>query len=315
MALTSLASTALSQTAYNLVPYFALRPALFYDDVADVKPDQLTNPGKTVSFDTFADLAAATTVLTEGTDFAAVALSDSQTTVVLNEYANAVQTTALARALDIISINPVVLNVLGFNAGITQDTIARNAVQAGTNVIYPAALTTRNTITAASTLTGPKVMNAVANLRTNNVRPWNDGNYRAIIHPQVSYDLRQTTGAGGWNDVHVYSGPAGIFNGVVGTFGGVQFMEAPRAPLFVDAGSPGTVDVYGTLVMGQQAIVKAFTSGGGYTGGGLPTYGSVPVVDTAERFTGSYWKWCGGYAVFRQAALYRIESSSSIGTN
>lgn len=313
MALTGLAQTALSITAYNTLGYFALRPALFYDEVADVKPDTLTNPGKTVSFDIFNDLTAATTALTEGVDVPTVQMSDAQTTVVLNEYANAVQTTALARAFDFIPINPAIANVLGFNAGLTIDTIARNSVQAGSNVIYPAALSARNTITSTSSLTGPKVMNAVAQLRTNNVQPYEDGNFRAIIHPLVSFDLRQTVGAGGWNDVHAYSSPAGIMNGTIGTFGGVTFLEAPRAPLFALGGLGGAVNVYGTLVMGRQAIVKAFTSAGGYTGGNVPTFGTSPVIDVAERFDGQYWKACLGYNVFRQAALYRVESASTIG--
>lgn len=311
----ALASLSLSQTAFNTLAYYALRPQLFYDEVADVRPDTLTNPGKTVSFDVISDLAAITSSLTETSDVTIVSMSDSQVTVVLNEYANAVTTTALARAFDYIPVNPLVANVLGFNAGLSMDTIARNAVQAGTNVLYQSGVANRAAITASTNLTGSTIMQAVANLRTNNVQTFGDGQYRAIIHPLVSYDLRKSTGAGGWNDVHVYSAPQGIFNGTIGTFGGVTFMEAPRAPLFADTGSGSTVDVYGTLVMGRQAIVKAYTSAGGYAGGNEPTYGDVPVVDAAERFTGRYWKWCGGYGVFRQAALYRVEAASSIGAN
>lgn len=314
----ALSTLSLSQTGFNTLAYFALRPQLFYDDVADVKPDTLTNPGKTVSFDVISDLAAISSALTETSDVTIVSMSDSQVTVTMNEYANAVTTTALARAFDYIPVNPLVANVLGFNAGLSIDTIARNAVQGGTNALF-SGVADRTHIAAGTNLTGSFVMQAVANLRTNNVQTFGDGQYRSIIHPLVSYDLRKSTGAGGWNDVHVYSAPQGIFNGTIGTFGGVTFMEAPRAPWFVDAsngsGSTGTVDVYGTLVMGRQAIVKAYTSNGGYNGGASPTYGQVPVVDVAERFTGQYWKWCGGYNVFRQAALYRIESASSIGAN
>ena len=40
-----------------------------------------------------------------------------------------------------------------------------------------------------------------------------------------------------------------------------------------------------------------------------------PVTDRRRRFTGMGWYWLGNYAVFRQAALYRLESSSSIGDN
>jgi hypothetical protein len=41
----------------------------------------------------------------------------------------------------------------------------------------------------------------------------------------------------------------------------------------------------------------------------------VPVTDALRRFEGMGWKHLVGYGVFRQAALRRIESASSIGTN
>ena len=71
------------------------------------------------------------------------------------------------------------------------------------------------------------------------------------------------------------------------------------------------VDVYGTLVLGRQALAKAFSTGGGY--GIQPILVDIPVIDTLRRFTGVGWKHFVGYAPFRQAALFRIESGSSIG--
>jgi hypothetical protein len=72
-----------------------------------------------------------------------------------------------------------------------------------------------------------------------------------------------------------------------------------------------SVDVYGTLVMGRQALAKAYSTGGGY--GEQAQIVDVPVIDTLRRFTGVGWKHFVGYGVLRQAALYRIESGSSIG--
>ena len=93
-------------------------------------------------------------------------------------------------------------------------------------------------------------------------------------------------------------------------------MESPRAPLFANAsdgsGSTGTVDVYGTLIMGRQALAKAVSS---------VEYGSQPsivygtVTDVLQRFRPVGWKHFVGYGIFRQEALRRIESSSSIGAN
>ena len=72
-----------------------------------------------------------------------------------------------------------------------------------------------------------------------------------------------------------------------------------------------SVDAYYTLIMGQQALAKAFTTGDGY--GDQPIMGDTPVVDAAERITGVYWKHFAGYAVFRQQAMYRIASGSALG--
>ena len=73
------------------------------------------------------------------------------------------------------------------------------------------------------------------------------------------------------------------------------------------------MDVYGTLVMGRQALAKAWsiTDGNGPTPRVFPT----PIVDNLRRFLGMAWYWLGGYGIFRQAALRRIETSSSIGAN
>jgi hypothetical protein len=104
-------------------------------------------------------------------------------------------------------------------------------------------------------------------------------------------------------------------------FEGVRFVEAPRAPLFANAsdgsgsstGSLATVDVYGTLIMGRQALAKGISLGGEYGAQPGIVYGEV--TDILKRFRPVGWKHFVGYNVFRQEALRRIESSSSIGAN
>jgi len=346
-----------------------------------------------VTFTIASDLAEATTALNETSDVTPVAMSDSYITVTPLEYGNAVQLTSKLGATAFLEVNPIAANVVGWNAGISTDGIARTAAGAGTNVAY-AAGTTRAGLAKTNTLTGDMVRKAVANLRKNNVPTFN-GMYKGIIHPDASYDFRGATGGTNWSDPHVYSDPSGIYNGVIGNFQGVQFMETPRAPFFSDGGTnsytistiavassvatlttsaahglavgdtltisgatatsgtgstsqlgfntqftvatvPSTttltvsvaglsnvnagtsltlvvsaVDVYGTLVMGRQALAKAYSTGGGY--GEQAMIVDVPVIDTLRRFTGVGWKHFVGYSVFRQAALYRIESGSALG--
>jgi N4-gp56 family major capsid protein len=316
MAKTQVSSLNLTQVGYERLVYFALRPELFYDSVVEIGTTDLTNPGAQVKFTITADLAAATSALTEDTDVTPVAMSDSQVTVTLNEYGNAVQTTAKLRATAFAEVNPIVANVIGFNAGVSIDSVARNAAQAGTSVRYAGTATARNNVATSDLLVGNNVRRAVADLRSANVATYN-GLYKGIIHPDVSFDFRGATGGTNWSDPHVFADPSGIYNGVIGNFQGVQFMETSRAPLFPDAsngsGATGTIDVYGTLVMGRQALAKAHSTGGGY--GANPVLVDIPIVDVLRRFEGMGWKHFVGYSVFRQAALRRIESASSIGTN
>ena len=393
MALTQVSSLDISKAAYEQLAYYALRPELYYDALVEVQSTNATNRGVSVQFTIASDLSEATTALTETSDVTPVSMSDSYVVVTPLEYGNAVQLTSKLGATAFMEVNPIAANIVGWNAGISTDGIARAAAGAGTNVAYTSG-TTRAGLAKTNTLTGSDVRKAVASLRKNNVPTFN-GLYKGLIHPDASYDFRGATGGTNWSDPHVYSDPSGIYNGVIGNFQGVQFMETPRAPLFSDGGTnsytistiavatsvatlttsaahglavgdtltisgatatsgtgstsqvgfnaqftvatvPSTttltvsvaglsnvnagtslslvvsaVDVYGTLVMGRQALAKAFSTGGGY--GEQAIIVDVPVIDTLRRFTGIGWKHFVGYSVFRQAALYRIESGSSIG--
>lgn len=316
-ALTTTASLDIDQAAYDRLAYFALRPQLYFDSVADVKPTNQAMPGSSVIFTIVSDLSAATTALDESTDVDTVAMADSQVTVTLAEYGNAVKTTAKLRGTSFIEVDPVVANVVGYNAGLSLDTIARDVLKTGSNVRYATGGTTdptaRNTVEPNDTLVAADVRRARVDLVAANV-PEIGNLYVAWIHPDVSYDLRGETGAAAWRDPHTYSQPEEIWNGEIGAFEGFRFIETPRAPIFADAGSSTTLtDVYRTMFAGRQSLAKAWS----YTDGNGP-YPKVvpgPVTDDLRRFVPMGWYWLGGYAIFRQACLRAVESSSSIGTN
>jgi hypothetical protein len=68
--------------------------------------------------------------------------------------------------------------------------------------------------------------------------------------------------------------------------------------------------VYGTLFLGRQALAKAHSIVDG--NGENPHIVPGPVTDYLRRFLPLGWYHLVGYGVFRQAALRRVESSSSI---
>lgn len=330
MAITTTANISTDIAAHKRLMYYALRPQLFFDQIADVDSTDLTNIGSSVNFYFTNDMAAATTPLpSESADITPTTITDSSINVLLEEYGNAAQTTALARATSFLDISTSLANVIGFNAGLTIDTLAVNALAAGTNNVYSTVAggagtyattgteAANNRIIAADVISGNMVRFATAKLRAANVDPWMDSLYRGFMHPDVAYDFKGATGGTNWSDPHMYSAPEALFNGVVGAFQGVLWIETPRAPLVANvgdgAGGAGNVDAYYSLICGRQALAKAFSSHPEY--GSMPVWVDTPVIDLLRRFRGAGWKWLGNYKVFRQAAVWKLVTSSSIGAN
>ena len=320
MAVTQASSLSVDQAAYDRLAYFALRSELLFDQAADVQATNQAMPGSSVIFTIFSEMAAATSTISETSDLTPVTMADSQVTVTLAEYGNTVNTTAKLRGTSFLDVDAVAANLIGYNAGNSIDQVVSAVLAGGTNVVYGGGgssdPTSTVTIQAEDIIEANDVRKVTAALRGANVATFN-GYYMGYIHPDVSYDLRKETGNASWNAPHINVDTANIYNGEIGTFESVRFIETPRAPLAANASNgtstTGTIDVYGTLIMGRQALAKAYSQVDG--NGVVPKVVRGPVVDSLMRFNPIGWYWLGGYGRFREASLRRIDSSSSIGAN
>ena len=320
MAVTQASSLSVDQAAYDRLAYFALRSELLFDQAADVQATNQAMPGSSVIFTIFSEMAAATSPISETSDLTPVTMADSQVTVTLAEYGNTVNTTAKLRGTSFLDVDAVAANLIGYNAGNSIDQVVSAVLAGGTNVVYggggSSTPTSTVTIQAEDIVEANDIRQVTAALRGANVATFN-GYYMGYIHPDVSYDLRKETGNASWNAPHVQVDTANIYNGEIGTFESVRFIETPRAPLAANAsngtGTTGTIDVYGTIIMGRQALAKAYSQVDG--NGVVPKVVRGPVVDSLMRFNPIGWYWLGGYGRFREASLRRIDSSSSIGSN
>ena len=320
MAITQASSLSVDQAAYDRLAYFALRSELLFDQAADVQATNQAMPGSSVIFTIFSEMAAATSPISETTDLTPATMADSQVTVTLAEYGNTVNTTAKLRGTSFLDVDAVAANLIGYNAGNSIDQVVSAVLAGGTNVVYggggSSTPTSTVTIQAEDIIEANDVRQVTAALRGANVATFN-GYYMGYIHPDVSYDLRRETGNASWNAPHINVDTANIYNGEIGTFESVRFIETPRAPLAANASNgtstTGTIDVYGTLIMGRQALAKAYSQVDG--NGVVPKVVRGPVVDSLMRFNPIGWYWLGGYGRFREASLRRIDSSSSIGSN
>lgn len=122
------------------------------------------------------------------------------------------------------------------NAQLTIDTVVRNELCTGTNVLYADNMASgsaekvdaRGELTADCKLTPDMIARAVATLKKANA-PKYDGSYVAIVHPSVSYDLQRNPE---FIDINKYSNASTIFNGEIGKLYGVRFVESTEAAIF-----------------------------------------------------------------------------------
>ena len=298
----------LVQKAYDRLVEFALRSQPLLRSVADKRPARQSMPGSSVVFQIYSDMSKATTALSEQVDPDSVAIgAPTAVTVVLNEYGNAVLTTRKLQLMSLAEVDPAIANIVAFNMADSIDEIVQTELRGGTNVIYASnASGTRATattnVTGAHTLKAADIRLAIAKLRAGKAVARKGSLYWCAIHPEVSHDLRAETGSGAWRLPHEYQSNAEIWAGEIGTFEGAYFIESPRLYNSTDGGS--SARVFRTLLAGQQALAEAVAE--------EPHVVIGNVTDKLMRLRPIGWYGVLGFKRYREEALYRIESSSSI---
>ena len=213
-------------------------PRLVHDQFADYYPVP-QNGGKTIEFRKYDSLPKASTPLTDVLQMTAI---DN----------NVVQAT----------------RVLASQAGRTMDSITRDVLAGGTNVIYApklgadgaeTAVTSRKALDKSCTLTPKLFFQAAAQLGAMNADPIGDS-YVAIIHPYAAYDLKTCKE---FMEVHKYADPDTMFRGEIGKLGNIRFIETSEAKIWKDDTCPAGLAVFGTLVLGAHAYGVTELEGGG----------------------------------------------------
>lgn len=305
------------QAAYDKYFGFALRSQPMFRAIADKRPSDLTSPGQSITMERYQDLAVATAPLSENADPDAVAMGNpTPVTLTLAEYGNPVLRTRKLSLFSITDVDPAIANIVAFNAADSVDTIVQTQLRGGSNLIQVKAgattyvtnatsATVGTTMAATDILVSKQIRLGVAKLRTGKVVPRKDSLYWCGIHPEVSHDLRAETGAAAWRDPHNYSAVGNVWAGEIGAYEGAYFIESPRCFNAVDAGTgDNTVRRFRTYLAGQQALAEAVADEFHIVAG--------PITDKLMRFRPLGWYGVAGWARYREEALVRIETSSSI---
>lgn len=296
---------------FNRAALDAFRAANVYRAVADVKWDESDDPmpGNPVTFTIISAIAPAITALSETVEPTPGNIADTQKSITLAEYGNAVKPSKKFKLTSFLALDTTVPREVGAHMEESIDIIARDVLVGGTNVLYGGAATSRVTVAATHTIVANNVRRARAYLAGRNTPPPPGSMmYVSFIHPDVNYDLQAESGQQAWSAPHVYgTDTAAIYSGEVGALSGVRFVENANAKIFVNAGVGATVDVYVTLFVGRQGLGEAV--------GESQHMVIAGPFDDLQRFVSIGWYAMLGYGIIRENSLLRYETSSSIGAN
>ena len=242
-------------------------PALVHDQFGDPYPIP-ANGGKNIEFRKYDSLPKATTPLTEGVTPDGQTMNVSTVTAEVRQYGGWVPITDTLQLTAIDNNIVQATKIIASQAGRTLDTIVRDVLAGGTNVIYApkigeggaeTAVTSRATLDATCQLTSDLIARAATQLKAMNADPIGTS-FVGIIHPYVAYELRRDPD---WIDVHKYAQPDEIYNGEIGTLHGVRFVETSEAKIWKGTGCPAGLAVFSTLILGAHAYGSTEIEGGG----------------------------------------------------
>ena len=268
--------------------------------------------GKTIEFRKFTPLAKALTPLTEGVTPAGNQLDVTATTATVAQYGDFI---TQSDVLELTAIDNTIVEatrLLGDQAGLTMDTVVRNILAAGTNVMYApkinastgaeTAVTSRANLDETAVLTVDLIEQAATQLKAHNT-PKINGDYVAIIHPHTAYSLMRDPD---WRDPHKYQDTTNLYEGEIGKIAGVRFVESTEAKIWSGTGCPSGLAVYGTLVFGLDAYGVTEVEGAG-----LQTIvkqkGSAGTADPLDQRSSVGWKAMETAKILMEPYMVRIE--------
>ncbi len=213
------------------------------------------NSGKTMTWNRYVPLSAATVALTEATNPAETNITSAVVSATLAEYGAFDKISSLLYGTSIDRAAKEKVEVMAQNASETHDTLVRNELFSGATTQFAAARTALTAVTSADLLTVAEVRKAVRTLKKANALTYSDGYFLGKIGPDTSFDLMNDNV---WVNAHTYKDGGELYKGEVGKLHRVRFLEASSN----QKSEASTVTVYSNFFHGQEAIGTVDLSGG-----------------------------------------------------
>lgn len=246
-------------------------PLLVHNQFGDKYPIPANN-GKKIEFRKYSALPKALTALTEGVTPAGNSLTVTTVEGTVKQYGDWIQLSDMLQMTAIDNNVVQATKLLSSQAGRTLDTVTREVLAGGTNVIYAPKVVdgaetevlSRSALTPECVLTPFVVMRAAATLEAMNT-PKIDGSYVLIIHPYCRETLQESPG---WVDVVKYKEGNNTFSGEIGKIGNVRVVTTSEAKVINDSTCPVVesttyYSVFTSLLLGANAYGVTELENGG----------------------------------------------------
>ncbi len=246
-------------------------PLLVHNQFGDKYPIP-AGSGKKIEFRKYSALPKALTALTEGVTPAGNSLNVTTVEGTVKQYGDWIQLSDMLQMTAIDNNVVQATKLLSSQAGRTLDTVTREVLAGGTNVIYAPKVVdgaetevlSRSTLTPECVLTPFVVMRAAATLEAMNT-PKINGSYVLITHPYCRETLQESPG---WVDVVKYKEGNNTFSGEIGKIGDVRVVTTSEAKIINDSTCPVVesttyYSVFTSLLLGANAYGVTMLENGG----------------------------------------------------
>jgi N4-gp56 family major capsid protein len=272
------------QTIWSKEILFQAMPILRFEQFAVKKTELGVQPGLTINFMRYNNLGQASQ-LVEGVRMETNALSATQFSITVAEHGYAVAVSELLLNASFDDVMASASRLLGRNMATYLDVSARDTLLTASSTIYgydKSGLTrtalspydhgtvapNRAGISVNHKFTTAVVKDAVETLATKNT-PRLGETYVCFVHPHQSRSLRDDPE---FIEVTKYAAPGNFMLGEIGRINDVVFIETTQVKKIV-GGVGGTVDIYQSLFLGDNAFGHAISLPVELRDGGILDFG------------------------------------------
>lgn len=215
-------------------------------------------------------------------------------------------------------------DILSDQASLTVDTIRRNTLRGGSNVIYTDGAVSRTAVADGGKLHTvsdfklmkiklkkqgakkfTKIIPASTKIGTTSVRPA----YIGIASTEVIEDLRALAG---WKDVEDYADSSKAMPNEVGSIEDFRIVESDNNDPIEDQGTGTDTNVYLSYFMGKDAYCTTSLRGKGGIMAKIKALGSSGAEDPLDQYGTIGWKAIFGCDILNESWLIRTECVATI---